>query len=348
MPTEQTRGSAAWPDWLRECGDGIDKPLRVVDDCEVALLKLIQPGHTFYRTTNIQFSTMFGELKSKGVVKKGKNGNWLYDSEVARRIEPERTRLAFAIHSACDIYSFFHATVFLNAISIAKLLRGVRSGLQADDLLVPFLCLRGVFEHIGHLTVTIENMNSISLPKDFEEAIEVRGRVFADLMKRLYPTRVDWIKLFGEGDLSAIREKKEIAYSRKEDEANRKADQTLNGIDMLDKRVQGTRVAYEILCEFAHPNVGTFYTATEKHEPTVDSNDVCWHKKQIGLGVPSGMLATCNELILNLFRQTARVLQHHQTLLADAEVEKLKILQVCQIIVRRLVKKGDVLRLVEN
>lgn len=62
---------------------------------------------------------------------------------------------------------------------------------------------------------------------------------------------------------------------------------TDKAIDQLDKTVAGTRLAYEILCEYLHPNVGDLWGATLEADSSVDAHGTRHLTRRIGLGPKS-------------------------------------------------------------
>jgi hypothetical protein len=63
-----------------------------------------------------------------------------------------------------------------------------------------------------------------------------------------------------------------VQYVKKPNIASALPDNILNAIDKLDKTVAGTRLAYEILCEYLHPNVGDLWGATLEADSSVDAH----------------------------------------------------------------------------
>ena len=55
---------------------------------------------------------------------------------------------------------------------------------------------------------------------------------------------------------------KDVKYVKKPNTANALPENILNAIDKLEKTVAGTRLVYEILCEYLHPHVGDLWGTT--------------------------------------------------------------------------------------
>ena len=75
--------------------------------------------------------------------------------------------------------------------------------------------------------------------------------------KSLYATQREWTKLI-KSDFRKTSVK-DVQYVKKEHMADARPDNILKAIDKLEKIVPGTRLSYEILCEYLHPNVGDLW-----------------------------------------------------------------------------------------
>jgi hypothetical protein len=77
---------------------------------------------------------------------------------------------------------------------------------------------------------------------------------------------------------------KATRYERKDDTANLLPANILNSIDRLNKSVAGSRLVYEILCEFLHPNIGDLWGATQKAGTFRDQHGTRHVVRTVGLG----------------------------------------------------------------
>jgi hypothetical protein len=75
-----------------------------------------------------------------------------------------------------------------------------------------------------------------------------------------------------------------VQYLKKPNIANALPDNILSAVDKLDKTVAGTRLVYEILCEYLHPNVGDLWGATLEAESSLDGHGTRHLIRRIGLG----------------------------------------------------------------
>jgi len=74
------------------------------------------------------------------------------------------------------------------------------------------------------------------------------------LNKKTMAQRIDWNDCMSK----SLRKGEKKEYKSTENFVNLKAESILNSIDYLDKKLNGIRKSYELLCEFAHPNVGPY------------------------------------------------------------------------------------------
>lgn len=166
--------------------------------------------------------------------------------------------------------------------------------LEDGHLLSALTILRAMFEQVAD-AVTIEQSligvvsESLTLSENSNQIAK-----FSDILhKHTLATRIDW-EHYLDNPIKGVKKK---AYSSRESIANAEADSILNSVDALDKLIKGARRGYEFLCEFAHPNVGTYFVyrsskkEVKKSSPfmfieTISSNQIPsdtidWLKKPI-------------------------------------------------------------------
>jgi hypothetical protein len=90
------------------------------------------------------------------------------------------------------------------------------------------------------------------------------------------------------GDARGLRFREHLgkaaSYKPTEYALNLTGKQVLNAVDRLDKRIPGTRVAYDVLCEFLHPNVGDLLASTLDSEAFLDRLGIRHLEFTIGRG----------------------------------------------------------------
>lgn len=150
---------------------------------------------------------------------------------------------------------------------------------------MPISLIRGLIERVSIIN---------SVQSDISPLMEKRGNVepFMDefysgnyhsiVLKSLYGTRIDWIKTASLKVDKAKR--KEYEYKHNEEFANEGAEQILNRIDQLSNKIPGARFAYDVFCEFLHPNSGDLFSATLVSKAHVDEWGTRHLTRKLGIG----------------------------------------------------------------
>jgi hypothetical protein len=142
--------------------------------------------------------------------------------------------------------------------------------------------LRGFIERTAHaaaVTEALKSLNVAPLNGPLTPVLELSEVIH----KALYATHREWTKVI-ESDLRKTSYK-DVKYEKKDNLANALPDNILKSIDKLEKRIPGTRLVYEILCEYLHPNVGDLWGATLEGEVLVDKHGTRHLIRTIGLGM---------------------------------------------------------------
>lgn len=107
-----------------------------------------------------------------------------------------------------------------------------------------------------------------------KEAMDVLLDHNEAVVKALYGTTRDWVKI-SKRDISK-GSPDEDEYEIKPGHGDLSARGILNYIQDLDRRVPGLSRSYQILCEFAHPNVGDLFSSTTQFS---------WRDERCGLRI---------------------------------------------------------------
>ncbi len=176
---------------------------------------------------------------------------------------------------------------FLNVSRLAcyEHAKGAISSIDEGSAIVSLSLLRGLIERAS-LAETVRSKLSgpwrdKAKEKGFHEVFYETS--IAELIgKSLYGTRMDWQKL-ASSDFTTAKAR-ELSYEPKEKFMVVSASQILNHVDKLGKRVPGSRVAYDVLCEFLHPNVGDLFATTTHAASRVDAWGTRHLTREISLG----------------------------------------------------------------
>jgi hypothetical protein len=175
---------------------------------------------------------------------------------------------------------------FPKVVSVAgiELAEAALAGLKAGQIIVTYTALRGFIERTAHATAVASAVSKIKKAPDDGPLTPVLE--LGDVIHRsLYATRREWSKLM-TADFRKTSVK-DVQYIKKKNIASALPDNILNSIDKLDKAIPGTRLSYEILCEYLHPNVGDLWGATLEGTSSVDAHGTRHLVRKIGLGPKS-------------------------------------------------------------
>ena len=248
--------------------------------------------------------------------------------------------IAFGINNYGSAHRIFGAFIFATRFAVLRLLDGFRRGIESKDLLVGFVCLRAAVEHVAHFNSVIVRLRDQKVTEDVDEAHRLLGQIHDLLEKSTYGTRVDWFQVVKSDPETALK-KDAIKYRGQPYRVDTEAGSILKAIDLLEKNIKGTRAVYELLCEFAHPNVGLLWLMTESSQSRRDKNGVFWVDKSLGSHVPGELVK--NEMVSiprRILRQADLCLQHFLVLQTEAIGQQQQILRLTQVIVRRLLGRG--------
>jgi hypothetical protein len=209
--------------------------------------------------------------------------DWVRSGKVgaAPTVDPasERSAIYNQAAAARQLDAFQHVS---RVVAFELCQAGIR-GFEAKEVTIPYMMLRSLIERIAHVAALAEALKPFAqtLPspdKPNEPLLDVGDKIG----KALYGTKVDWRKL-STVDLRAAS-KEDVAYVKEKLTMDVSARSVLSAIDKLDKRVPGVRIAYDVLCEFLHPNVGDLYATTVRTSSQTDIHGTRHLIREIGLG----------------------------------------------------------------
>jgi hypothetical protein len=116
--------------------------------------------------------------------------------------------------------------------------------------------LRGFIERTAHAVATATQLKGIK-DAPIDGPLTPVLDLSETINKALYGTLREWPKLVNSDFRKTAV--KDVKYVKKPNTANALPENILNAIDKLEKTVAGTRLVYEILCEYLHPHVGDLW-----------------------------------------------------------------------------------------
>lgn len=188
-----------------------------------------------------------------------------------------------AVYSQAAPARQLDAFLHVSRVAVLELCRVCIQGFEAGEITIPCMMLRSLIERIAHVAALAAALKPLaeirpSPDKPSEPLIAEADRIG----KALYGTKIDWRKLSAVD--WRVAKTKDIEYVRKELTMDVSARSVLTAIDKLDKRVPGLRIAYDVLCEFLHPNVGDLYATTVHTYSRTDFHGTRHLIREIGLG----------------------------------------------------------------
>jgi hypothetical protein len=313
----------------------LKKHLDAVADAHGRLRAVAEKGFTYRHVPPALVNQPLDKLVAVGVYKENADGT-VFKTVKGKINLPDAWSRNF-IYDQGSGYRMFNQFVASNRIAVVKLLDAFNRDLQAGDLLVPLICARSLLEQISHCNETLAFVREQPEPRDRAPAWEVVGNVHEWLGKKTYGTRMDWMAFLSAAP-GEIPKKKSVAYQREVNRIDRTAETILNAVDHLDKKVAGTRVIYEMLCEFAHPNVGSFFVAGVSCRMLPrDTTDVVWIEKHLGLEPPIEFLRSFGVIIEKILKNLSQCLVHYEGLLHESNALSDKLLRMTQTIMRHAI-----------
>lgn len=328
-----------WPVWLTGCGDSVAACLSEIEEISDRLIAESSKGYEYSHPLQMAFNSVTDKMSSDGLFVKGPDGETIPTKEIGARVTADRSVMIGFLNQNSAAHRMLGTFLAADRISMVKFLRAYLSGLREGDLLIPFIYGRCIIEHTGQLHRLLNDIQKFEVPLSFEDANKMLGKVYKTIGSKVYSTRIDWHKLLNSNVTNAIANQ-DVKYRPSENRLDLEAKGLMNSIDHLDKELSGVRCVYEILCEFAHPNVGNIGACTESVDPFVDSDGVPWVHKRLGLLAPLGFVKALPEAIAKIIETETAVLRHYNGLLEKGEELRAKVLKLTQVVVRSLVHKA--------
>jgi hypothetical protein len=273
----------------------------------------------------------------------GKISGWKSGAGPKPKLSPKEFKVAIFATSrpARELETF----ITVSAISTVELAKVAALEFEKGNIVAPSNLLRSIIERIGHaaaLLNSVEKLPKISPPMG-SNAMKPLDNLSEIITLSLFGTRIDWEKL-ANIDFRSISAKKAKNLNYQEMELAvdlGKIDNILKSIDKLDKLVPGSRLAYNVLCEFMHPNVGDFYGAMVNSYSFTDYNSL--RHLTFELGIKSKSLSGAPQLnivMTNLMGICSDILHEYPKILKELDVISDYAIDMTQLNIHRALRRN--------
>lgn len=310
------------PAWIPDTCPQIIAPVQQLVAAEVALTNLLpekfEYSHVFQQQLNLQMDAW---LKS-GAVSQDTVNSVL--GKARKQLAPLPVGVEFA---RAFVYNLPRGATMVctqrdaSGRTLLRLLRGARNSLEAGECLVAFMCYRGLLEQVGHMLGFLRDISNLPSGEGFEESCKFLTNLVETASKRLHATRVGWKKIVNSKNLDELIKNNEVGYEKSPDRFDQTSKSCMNGVDLLDKRVRGARAVYDILSEFAHPNIGTLMASTMEVTSETGGDGVVWVHKSLHSGPSFAFLDEWSSLTSILLETVAASASLGVKLLDEFEAE---------------------------
>lgn len=297
------------PEELLQIVPGAEPPLRSILKT-LGLLEAFPPGHRYRRVWKVwQNSIEDSAWRKQGSL-----------SVIPSHALPRTDDYLYAhLWGFGDPVRQFKALTYGRAITCHRLaVNGIRS-LRKHDITSSMMMFRGTIELIASYSAICHALSFIKAAdhNDFDESYRSITRASKDLTRALAATKVDWRQLTGtpQDQIDALFKQKKLGeslkYAPRENRFDLEARSVLSSIDRLNKSVPGSRVAYEILCEFTHPNFGVHLGLNLCQEPVQQPNTgTPMLEVTLSTGPPCQFYRECAGLLTRIFQQLSESVDH--------------------------------------
>jgi hypothetical protein len=321
----------SWPEWLLTATENIPQALRDISELVKRLKDKTPEQYVYKHVFQQQLHRVQDPLVKSGIVTPGKPVEVMFEV-------PDDYAAAYFQNIGSGVRMFSQLCV-VKRMACIQLLECACSSANNRSLLACLICMRSVLEHIAHFASLVSAIDSYKPPTQFEEANAMWGRINELVIKGSYGSSVDWLRLVDE-DIDALLEKNQVKYRPRENRADLSVKSIMNAIDALDDHIKGVRAIYEVLSDFAHPNVGPLLCLIESGKPpTRDEKDVFWIEKVLSLRPPLETVRQLAPVLSRIFFLIRDSLQHFEKLVDGCDKQRNIILEITQVLIRAFLKK---------
>lgn len=242
------------------------------------------------------------------------------------------------VHMQSDLVKLMAMFQHSRHLAIIHFLDVFESSLAKGNLLVAMICARALIEHVAQFHCAIKAFSKAEVPDSIEETRLQHGELEDQLRQWASAQSVDWLKLL---DNPNEVKRGRVKYESRPFFVDKSVVNVLDHVDVLDKSIKGTRVVYEILSEFAHPNVGVVLALTKTCVRRIDSNSVAWTDEEISLDAPLAIFRTQGQVFERVFLVLGASIERFKALLPEAVEIRNRFQRMTQLLVRDYIAKRE-------
>ncbi len=241
-----------------------------------------------------------------------------------------------------DLVRYFDRFTVSTTLAIVQLLDGLLIALERGDIIVAFLCARSIIENSCTVIRATDDIQGDLSKLNKDGDLNLRPDMTDKLIKRVLARRINWAKLL-ENPRDAIRTNN-LSYETAPLMIDVTAVQILNAVDYVNRTLPGIRGAYDILCEFAHPNLGVSLAFQQNQTSHKDKNSVLWNHVHLSHGKPVYLLREMSEAFCEVFSCIAAVLRKFEHVLGEVAPAQRQQLQLysAKILRKLLIERVDI------
>jgi hypothetical protein len=192
----------------------------------------------------------------------------------------------------------FQASIFVTSCVIRNFIAATEEAHARGDLISVLGQLRALMERFAHLHFITEfvskRLQKVIGENDTHPFISTFD---IDMRTALYGTTVK-VNEIARKRLQEIDLKTDLGKGLKEELGVHFAKQVLDKIDTLNRSIPGARAAYEILCDYLHPNVGDLFATTRSYSERTDRFGIKHITRGIGIGRVKSDSRTADRVVL--------------------------------------------------
>ncbi len=325
--------SDLFPNWLLQLHPEMPNAAKAIEETKAFLIDKCKEPHIYPRLGQRQANEVYGELMQLGMIVRNEKGEFVPTPDKGKTVSLDQNKIRIGVYNWAQAYRQLKTYNFAKEAICLRLLDGVAFGMNSKNLLIAAPCMRCIIEHAGQMHLLMLNLQEIFDQGENADPPTLWARYSGEITKRAYGTRIDWGKLT-VADFKKDRAKS-FEYKKSEYFADMEAADLLKGVDKLEQRVKGARLAYDVLCEFTHPNYGTIFAVTESAEAQKDNHGIFWQMRKLGMGFPGFLTGIAKQILVDTFLVFSEVVGSLKGMVAESESMEKKVLEHIQAIMRQ-------------